>query len=71
MPELSNSGSSDLQEAGGPLSTVPAEDGAILKGIVDYITPPSKRVITVTVRYSAARKGAPMSYELAQADEEP
>ena len=39
--------------------------------VVDYLTPPPKKGIAVAVQYGEARKGAPLPYDLAGADEEP
>ncbi len=72
MPELASSVLPKLGGEGGSQAGAPAAAAEPTpEGAVEYVTPPPKRVITVAVRYSEARKGVPMPYDLAAADEEP
>ena len=52
--------------AGAPPSAAESD----LNELTDYITPPPKNVLVVAVRYSEAKKGMPMPYDLPAADEE-
>ena len=71
MPNLANPFPLGIEEAGtSPAVAPPAGAESIPNDMVDYITPPPKNVIVVDVRYSEAKKGAPMPYDLADADEE-
>jgi hypothetical protein len=71
MSELANSVRLG-PEAGQPPAVAPAEgDESTAADVVDYVTPPPKRLIVVAVRYGDVRKGAPLPYDLAGADDEP
>ena len=72
MPEPANSVPLGLEEAGKPPAVAPAAgDEPTPNDLADYVTPPPKTVFAVAVRYGEARKGAPLPYDLAGADEEP
>ena len=71
MPDLTNLFPLGIEEAAtSPASAAVGEAESIPNDLIDYVTPPSKKVIVVPVRYSAAKKGTPMPYDLAAADEE-
>jgi hypothetical protein len=71
MPDLANPFPFGIEEAGtSPAVASSARAESIPNDMVDYVTPPPKKVIVVTVRYSEAKKGTPMPYDLAAADEE-
>lgn len=67
MPEPANSVPLGIAGAG----KAPAGDESAPDDLTDYVTPPPKKVIAVTVQYGKARMGAPLPYDLAGADEEP
>jgi len=69
MPDLANPVTLRVEEAG----VCPPSAGAesIPNDLMDYVTPPPKNVLVVAVRYGEAKKGTPMPYDLADADEEP
>ena len=72
MPEPANSVPLGIAGAGKPPAVAPpVGDESIPDDVLDYVTPPPKKVSTVAVRYGEARKGSPMSYDLPGADEEP
>ncbi|HBI42530.1 MAG TPA: hypothetical protein DDY78_06685 [Planctomycetales bacterium] len=70
MPDLANPVPLRIEEAGTSPAVAPAGAESISNDLIDYITPPPKNVIVVDVRYSEAKKGKPMPYDLTDADEE-
>jgi hypothetical protein len=65
MPDLANPVPLRIEEAGTSPAVAPSAGAeSIPNDMVDYITPPPKNVIVVTVRYSEAKKGTPMPYDL-------
>lgn len=71
MSELADSVPPGHEETGRLPAVAPAAgDESTPNGTVDYITPPSKKVIAVAVRYCRPTKGTPMPYDLAAADDE-
>jgi hypothetical protein len=71
MSDLTNAVSLGLEQVGKLPVAAPAGDESIPNDIADYVTPPPKKVIVVEVRYSEAKKGAPMPYDLADGHEVP
>ena len=70
MPDLTNPVPLRLKESGPMPAPQPSEAESDLNELTDYITPPPKNVLVVAVRYSEAKKGVPMPYDLPAADEE-
>jgi hypothetical protein len=71
MPDLANPFPLRIEEAGASPAvapSVPAE--SFPNDLMDYVTPPPKNVLVVTVRYGEAKRGTPMPYDLPAADEE-
>jgi hypothetical protein len=71
MPEPANSVPVDIAGPGKAPAVAPAGEESAPDDLTDYVTPPPKKVIAVTVLYGKARKGAAMPYDLAGTDEEP
>jgi hypothetical protein len=72
VSNLTNSIPVRLEEANASLAaTPPVGAELILNDLTDYVTPPSKKVVVVPVRYGEAKKGAPMPYDLPATDNEP
>jgi hypothetical protein len=72
MADLAKAVPFRLDDVGKPPVTAPvAESELTPNDIADYVTPPPKKVIVVAVRYCEAIKGAPMPYDLPDADEGP
>jgi hypothetical protein len=71
MPDLANPVSPSVQEAGASPAVAPSAGAeSIPNELMDYVTPPPKNVLVVTVRYGEAKKRTPMPYDLAASDEE-
>ncbi len=67
MPDLANPVSSSIQEAGESPAVAPAAAAeSIPHDLMEYVTPPSKKVLVVPVRYGEAKRGMP--YDLTDAD---
>jgi hypothetical protein len=71
MPEFANPVPLGLEEAGRSPPAAPVAEEPIREDLLDYVTPPPRKVITVAVRYGEVRKGLPLPYDLAEVDAEP
>ncbi len=71
MPDFANAVPLSLEDMGKSPAPPAVESDSISTDVLDYVTPPPKKVILVDIRYCEATKGAPMPYDLADMDEGP
>jgi hypothetical protein len=71
MPDLTSALALDLEESGITPPVSLATESELIPDVVDYIAPPPKKVMVVAVCYGEAIKGAPLPYDLPEADDGP